>query len=145
MPPYVLTDPASREFLPGVPSCLSAFVLIFPFAPSAMFLATFGGPVGALPTHEKCAHRLLQENEWDELKVMVLRDVTKTAWYHGHVGIHLLEEMVRHADMDMDDWEAMIGYNVMTTVRRHKSGMDESHVTIRGYNVMSTDHPDGHV
>ncbi|KAK9099247.1 hypothetical protein Syun_026292 [Stephania yunnanensis] len=36
MPPYVLTGPASLEFLPGVPSCLSAFVLVFPFAPSAI-------------------------------------------------------------------------------------------------------------
>ncbi|KAK9100728.1 hypothetical protein Scep_024158 [Stephania cephalantha] len=52
MPPYVLTGPASLEFLPGVPSCLSAFVLVFPFAPSAMFLAIFGGPAGALPSHE---------------------------------------------------------------------------------------------
>ncbi|KAK9166302.1 hypothetical protein Scep_001493 [Stephania cephalantha] len=44
MPPYVLTGPASLEFLLGVSSCLFAFVLVFPFAPSAKFLATFGGP-----------------------------------------------------------------------------------------------------
>ncbi|KAK9133314.1 hypothetical protein Scep_012842 [Stephania cephalantha] len=52
MPPYVLTGPASLDFLLGVPSFLSTFVLVFPFAPSAMFLATFVGPAGALPTHE---------------------------------------------------------------------------------------------
>ncbi|KAK9122290.1 hypothetical protein Syun_019907 [Stephania yunnanensis] len=52
MPPYVLTGPTSLDFLLGVPSCLSAFILVFPFAPSAMFLATFGGAAGALPTHE---------------------------------------------------------------------------------------------
>ncbi|KAK9121245.1 hypothetical protein Syun_018862 [Stephania yunnanensis] len=51
MPPYMLTGPTSLEFLPGVPSCLFAFVHVFRFAPSAMFLATFGGPAGALPTH----------------------------------------------------------------------------------------------
>ncbi|KAK9163440.1 hypothetical protein Syun_004342 [Stephania yunnanensis] len=65
--------------------------------------------------------------------------------YHAELGVHELEEMVCHADVDMDDREAMMRYNVMTTVRGHKSGMDDLHVAIRGYNVMSTDHPDGHV
>ncbi|KAK9093302.1 hypothetical protein Syun_028213 [Stephania yunnanensis] len=51
--------------------------------------------------------------------------------------------MVCHADMDMGDREAMRRYNMMTTVWEHKLGMNELHVTIRGYNVMSTDHPKG--
>ncbi|KAK9169922.1 hypothetical protein Syun_002062 [Stephania yunnanensis] len=110
MPLYVLIGPTSLNFLLGIPSFVSAFVLVFPFAPSAIFLATFGGPAGALPIHEvhtlvpemsllplkiccdvnfvtlirrhKCARRQLQENEWDELKEMVWRDMTKDliAW-----------------------------------------------------------------
>ncbi|KAK9143278.1 hypothetical protein Syun_012678 [Stephania yunnanensis] len=48
--------------------------------------------------------------------------------------------MVCHADMDMDDREAMRRYNVMTTVRGHKSGMDESHVTIRRQASSSAPH-----
>ncbi|KAK9092814.1 hypothetical protein Syun_027725 [Stephania yunnanensis] len=84
-----------------------------------------------------------QENERDELKVMVWSGVTMREWYHAELGVHELEEMeciqflaviLCHADMDMDDQEAMRRYNVMKTVRGHKSGMGELHVTIRGYN-----------
>ncbi|KAK9162461.1 hypothetical protein Syun_003363 [Stephania yunnanensis] len=53
---------------------------------------------------------------------MVWGGVTRREWYHAELGVHELEEMVCHADVDMDDRVAMIRYNVMTTVRGHKSG-----------------------
>ncbi|KAK9125059.1 hypothetical protein Scep_013905 [Stephania cephalantha] len=68
MPPYVLNGLASLDFLLGVPSCPSAFVLVVPFTPSAMFLATSGGLAGALPTHEAF------------LFVGVLRNNHATSW-----------------------------------------------------------------
>ncbi|KAK9136063.1 hypothetical protein Syun_015393 [Stephania yunnanensis] len=67
MPSYVLTGPASIDSLLGVPSCLSAFVIVFPFTLSTMFLATFGGPDGALPTHE--VHTLVLEMSLLPLKI----------------------------------------------------------------------------
>ncbi|KAK9136069.1 hypothetical protein Syun_015399 [Stephania yunnanensis] len=67
MPPYMLTGPASIDSLLGVPSCLSAFVIVFPFTLSTMFLATFGGPDGALPTHE--VHTLVLEMSLLPLKI----------------------------------------------------------------------------
>ncbi|KAK9128640.1 hypothetical protein Syun_017437 [Stephania yunnanensis] len=107
-----------------------------------MFLATFGGPAGALPTHEVRA--LVLEMSLLPLKICcddnLVTLIRIDLWHHlkindilvnrcvGGLGGHLLqslmhelEEMVCHADMDMDDREAMRRYNVMTTVRGLKS------------------------
>ncbi|KAK9092809.1 hypothetical protein Syun_027720 [Stephania yunnanensis] len=68
-------------------------------------------------------------------------------WYHAELGVHELEEMeciqflaviVCHANLDMDDREAMRRYNVMRMVRGHKPGMGELHVTIRGYGQLES-------